>query len=559
MRLILYFFLLSAVTFIPSDVYAQETLEAWQHQGKSDTFPTGIRSDEWYALHKNARSKKIIVAVLDSGIDINHPDLKDNIWVNPGEIPANGIDDDQNGYTDDLHGWNFLGGPDGQSVIHESLEVTREYAKERIIWEGLDTGKLKGKKKKAYEAFLEKKDLIETKRAGAEKQLEEMEVTSELVMSALFAAKEALNGDSLDVSLLENSASEEVQIAASIIQNIQDQGIDVESIDWLIEVAEEQFEEMIAPNEEVLLYTYNPDYNARSIIEEDYFDFSKNNYGNNQVDGDFAVHGTHVAGIIAATRHNDLGMDGVADDVAIMCLKVVPNGDERDKDVANAIRYAVDNGALVVNMSFGKGYSPEKFLVDEAMKYAARHDVLLVVGAGNESTNIDVEPKFPNDEYSKKSLFGPKRAKNFLSIGALSPEGGKEAVAEFSNYGREDVDVFAPGVFIYSTTPDSTYEFLSGTSMAAPMVSGMAALIRSRYPGLSAVQVKQIIMESSRSLPSKLIQPGTFDEVPAEELCVSAGMVDVVRAMQLAAKTNGKAKLKKRKEGTAYQAMPSRT
>ncbi len=559
MRSILYFFLLTGIAVITTGVQAQEQLDTWQHQGGNDTFPTGIRSGEWYAMKSKTSSKKIIVAVLDSGIDIHHPDLTDNIWVNPGEIPGNGIDDDQNGYTDDLHGWNFLGGPNGESVIHESLEVTREYAKERSIWEDADVGKLKGKKKKAYVAYLEKKDLIETRRAGAEKQLAEMQVTSELVMGALYAAKEELNGDSLDVGRLENATREEVQIAASIIQNVQEQGIEVESIDWLIEIAEMQFEEMILPYEEDLQYTYNPDYDARKIIEEDYFDFSKNNYGNNQVDGDFAVHGTHVAGIIAATRHNDLGMDGVADNVAIMCLKVVPNGDERDKDVANAIRYAVDNGALVVNMSFGKGYSPEKFLVDDAMKYAAKHDVLLVVGAGNESTNIDEEPKFPNDLYRKKPLFGSKRAKNFLSIGALSPEGGKEAVAEFSNYGREDVDIFAPGVFIYSTTPDSTYEFLSGTSMAAPVVSGMAALIRSRYPDLSALQVKEIIMESSRKLPTKLIQPGTFDEVSAEDLCVSAGMADVVRAMQLAAKTKGKAKLKKRKEKSLYPGKKTRT
>ena len=252
-------------------------------------------------------------------------------------------------------------------------------------------------------------------------------------------------------------------------------------------------------------------------------------------------------------------MDGIADDVAIMCLKVVPDGDERDKDVANGIYYAVDNGALVINMSFGKGYSPEKELVDNAMRYAAKHDVLLISGAGNEGANIDLDPKFPNDDYEKKPLFGSKRAKNFLSVGALSPEGGELAVAEFSNYGTKSVDVFAPGVYIYSTTPDSTYEYLSGTSMAAPVVSGLAAMIRSRYPNLSALQVKDIILESSRPLPSKLIQPGTFDKVSSDELSENGGMADLLRAMEMAAKTKGKAKLKNRKPTSSYAGQQDKT
>jgi subtilisin family serine protease len=210
-------------------------------------------------------------------------------------------------------------------------------------------------------------------------------------------------------------------------------------------------------------------------------------------------------------------------------------------------------------MSFGKGYSPEKELVDAAMKYAAKHDVLLVSGAGNEATNLDVQPKFPNDQYRKKPLFGPKQAKNLLSVGALSPMGGEESIAEFSNYGKENVDVFAPGVYIYSTTPDSSYEFLSGTSMASPVVAGVAALIRSHYPQLSAVQVKEIIMESSRPLPSELIQPGTFEKVPSTELCVSNGMVDLVKAMELAARTKGKAKRKKRMSSSQYTSPADKT
>ncbi len=534
-------------------------MEIWFQLGAKDGYPTGIQSTTWYQSSTGKTSNKIIVAILDSGIDINHPDLKQNIWVNPLEIPGNKIDDDQNGYVDDINGWNFIGGPDGQTVINETLEITREYAKERERWEGVNVDKLKGKKKKEYDAYLEKKYFIEAKRNGASQQLEEVEATSKLVLNALYAAKMELGDDSLDLVRLENSNNQDVQIAASIIQNVQDQGVPVESLDWLIEVATEQFKELTGPSEIVLNYTYNPDYNSRTIVGDNYTDFSNRSYGNNIVDGQFTRHGTHVAGTVAAVRDNDLGVNGITDNAAIMCLKVVPNGDERDKDVANGIRYAVDNGALVINMSFGKGYSPEKYLVDEAMKYAAKHDVLLVQGAGNEATDIDSKPKFPNDIYRKKSLFGPRKAKNVLTVGALSPDGGEEAIAEFSNYGKSGVDVFAPGVYIYSTVPDSSYDFLSGTSMASPIVTGMAALIRSRYPALSAVQVKEIIMNSTNSFRSQLIQPGTFDKVPASALCVSGGMVDLVEAMKLAGQTKGKAKLKKRKEASLYITGQSKT
>lgn len=531
---------------------AQEEFEKWYQMGPSAEFPTGIRSEEWYASAPKSNPKTIIVAVLDSGVDIEHPDLKDNIWINQNEIPGNKLDDDKNGFIDDISGWNFIGAPDGSSVIHESLEVTREYNKEKSKWENVDTEKLKGKKKKEYDAFAEKKKLIETKRENATIQISQVLEMQTIVLSALAAAKTELKGDSIDVTRLEASENEELQTAARIIQSVEEQGVPVESIDWLIEVATLQFKEQIKDNEEILQYTYNPDYDSRTVVGDNYTDFENMNYGNNVVDGEFSRHGTHVAGIIGAVKDNREGMNGIADHVAIMGVKIIPDGDERDKDVANAIKYAVDNGALVINMSFGKGYSPEKYLVDNAMKYAAKHDVLLVLGAGNESTDIDADPKYPSDTYANKKFLASKGARNMLSVGALSPDGGELAIAEFSNYGKKEVDVFAPGVYIYSTTPDSTYEYLSGTSMAAPVVSGVAALIRSRYPDLSAVQVKEVIMESARKLPALVTQPGTFDMVSSTDLSVTGGMVDVVTAMKLASETKGKAKKKNRVTESEY-------
>lgn len=533
-------------------VSGQLDFENWMHKGPTGDSPNGVRSAEWYASHKPTQGKTIVVAVIDSGVDIDHPDLKGQIWVNQDEIPGNRIDDDRNGYIDDIHGWNFIGGPDGSSVVKESYEVTRVYAKEKSKYDNIDPAKLSGKKKKDYEAYLKRKELVETKLKNAQEQLAQVQEMQSTVERVLLAAKKELGGDSLDVTRLEKSEDEDVKLAASIIRSVEEQGAQVESIDWLLEQANIQFAEQKKANESIVKYNYNIHYNSREIVGDNYYDFSNKSYGNNVVDGDFSYHGTHVSGIIGAIRDNGLGMNGIADEVVIMPIKAVPDGDERDKDVANGIRYAVDNGAQVINMSFGKGYSPEKFLVDDAIRYAARHDVLLVHGAGNEGSNVDEAVSYPNDTYVKKSLFGPKRASNVLTIGALSPEGGESAIAEFSNYGKREVDLFAPGVFIYSTTPDSAYDYASGTSMASPVVSGVAALIRSRYPDLSAPQVKDIIMKSTRPLPEQVIEPGTYELVKGTDLSVTGGMVDVVMAMKMAAETKGKAKLKKRKPGTNY-------
>ncbi len=533
--------LLSFIAFlsIQVPVVSQEELENWHHQSTDATFPNGIGSDVWYSSSSRTVERTVIVAILDSGIDIEHPDLKPHIWVNPGEVAGNKKDDDGNGYVDDIHGWNFLGGADGRSVIKESLEVTRLYGKQKAKWENAEVSKLKGNQLKEYNEYLEMKEVVESKIEGARQHIDETSQMKTMIMTALEAAKKVVGNDTLRVEELEKSTDENVLMAAKIIRNVEEQGLKVESIDWLIEVATEQFLMQTQADEDALNFRYNPDYDSRKIVGDNYYDFAVRNYGNNDVGGEFSYHGTHVAGIVGAVRNNDLGMNGIADNVALMSVRLIPDGDERDKDVANGIIYAVDNGAEVINMSFGKGYSPEKYLVDNAMKYAAKKDVLLVIGSGNEGADMDQEPNFPNDTY-----YGKKKAKikNLISVGAVGPEGGNASIAEFSNYGKTQVDVFAPGVYIYSTTPDSLYDYASGTSMAAPVVSGMAAMIRSRYPKLSASQVKDILIKSVRKLPGTVIQPGTFEEVPAASLSVSGGAVDLPAAMALAAITKGKRK-----------------
>jgi len=554
MKITLRFFLpvLLCLAGLYNTAWSQEEFQKWLHGGPDSESPNGIRSADWYKTAPASKSKTVVVAVLDSGVDIDHPDLKSNIWTNPKEIPGNMLDDDGNGYKDDVHGWNFLGGPDGSSINKESLEVTRLYGAQKVKWENADTLKLKGKQKKEFEEYKKMRDVVETKLASAHDQLVQINMLEDKIMSALNAAKVELKGDTLSLEILDKSTNEEVQMAATIIRNVEDQGVKVESIDWLIEQATEQFKTEKADLEGDINYNYNVNLDPSRIVGQDYNDFSNPIYGNNIVKGEFSYHGTHVSGIIAAVRDNGIGVDGIADHVAIMPVKVVPDGDEHDKDIANGIYYAVNNGAQVINMSFGKGYSPHKNWVDDAMKYAAKHDVLIVHGSGNESTNVDEAGNFPNDTYLKKGLFGPKRADNFLSIGASGPEGGESSIGEFSNYGKHEVDVFAPGVYIYSTTPDSTYDYASGTSMASPVVAGIAALIRSRYPDLSATQVKAIIIKSTRPLPDTVIEPGTFATVKPSELSVSGGTVDVVNAMKMASTTKGKGKSKARMKTAEY-------
>lgn len=249
------------------------------------------------------------------------------------------------------------------------------------------------------------------------------------------------------------------------------------------------------------------------------------------------MHGTHVAGIIGAIRGNKLGADGVADNVLLMSLRAVPNGDEQDKDIALAIRYAADNGAQVINMSFGKSYSPNQKEVYEAILYAESKGVLLIHAAGNDAENVDKEPNFPTSMYS----FQTKPFDNYLTIGASTNEPKSKLVASFSNYGQKGVDVFAPGYQIYNSVPQSDYKVLQGTSMAAPMVAGVAALLKSYFPSLTMKQIKDVILQSSTSykgvkvvIPAeKELTDGGDNLVDFATLSTAGGVVNVYNAVKM--------------------------
>jgi subtilisin family serine protease len=476
----------------------------------NDTIP-GISVEKAYKeLIKNKKGTKVIVAVIDSGIDIDHEDLEGIIWTNKNEIPNNNKDDDNNGYVDDVHGWNFLG-----EAYQEQLEYVRLLA----------SGNTKDPRYAEAEAEYQKK---KTEYLNFKAQYNQVIPVFEDAHKAVSEYFKKTNYTIEEVNTLKTKDKNLQQNLYTVKVFGFDNGF--ESVPEAIAV----FKSDLKHFDEMLDYNLNKSFNGRKIVGDNPNDFNDRNYGNGNVKprNKDESHGTHVAGIVAAERNNGKGVNGVANNVEIMSIRAISNGDEYDKDVALAIRYAADNGAKIVNMSFGKYYSPHSDWVKEAILYAEQKDVLLISGAGNESLNLDNKASYPQDQENSVEF-----ATNFLSVGATEQKYGSGVVANYSNYGKNTVDVFAPGSNIYSTYPNNTYKAEGGTSMSAPMVAGLAALIRSQYPKLSAAQVKQIIMDSGLSLKAKVIVGGNSNNVkPFGELSKSAKLINAYNALIMASK-----------------------
>ena len=489
-----------------------EQEKRWSHLDLlTDTIP-GMSVDRAYELLKGRKSTKVIVGVIDSGVDIEHPDLKEVVWTNAKEVANNGKDDDNNGFIDDVHGWNFLG-----DIEHENMEFVR------IVKKGDDGSATYKRAKEEYDGE------IEQIKAGKQR--------IEYLVKANEAFEKEL-GKGYTAEMVKNLKTEN-----QMLKDVRQRFISILGQIKQEELAEE-LNGAIENVENEAKFRLNTDYNPRkTILKDNEDDWNANGYGNNNVTGpekEGAKHGTHVAGIIAQGRGNSLGGDGVATSyVEIMSVRAVPDGDEYDKDVAKAIRYAVDNGAKVINGSFGKYYATHSDWVYDAIKYAAEKDVLIVFAAGNEGMDLDKDAteRYPNDD--KNSL--TQYTDNILTVGALTYNYGEKIVANFSNYGKVKVDVYAPGVRIYATTPNNTYEFLQGTSMASPNAAGVAALVRAYYPKLTAVQVKHILMESGIPLSLNVVVGGdTKNKRPFNEASVSGKIVNAYNAIILADKESRK-------------------
>ena len=521
-------------------LHAQSIPKNWQALDPSSDKVLGISLQKAYDYlgSNNKKATPIIVAVLDSGIDTTHEDLKNILWTNPKEIPGNGIDDDKNGYIDDVHGWNFLGGKNGQSVKRAPDERSRIYHKYKAKFGNplLDTNTMSISDKALFTTW--KKTESELNFSDEEKdQLKYVEMLASAFKKHDKVLKQEMNvtrynRESLTQFIPTSITGKEAKLGLLSLHRLMQ--LDEHELNtYTIAQMEEYIEgKTVAFGAKEKL----PNDERSLIVRDNYYNFLDAYYGNNDIMGPTPNHGTHVSGIIAASRNNGAGIDGVADAVKIMMVRVVPDGDEYDKDVALAIRYAVDNGAKVINMSFGKSYSPEKYWVDSAVAYAEQKDVLLVHSAGNENYNLDSITVFPNANLTAFK----KNAGSFITVGASSDTliTASSIAADFSNYGKQNVDLFAPGVKIYSTLPGGNeYGNQDGTSMAAPIVSGVAAIIRTYYPSLTAKQVKNIL-EKTVYLPTATVpclQPGNSSiATPFGTLSKTGGIVNAYNAVVLA-------------------------
>ncbi|QJD78931.1 S8 family peptidase [Spirosoma rhododendri] len=521
----------------PALLSAQTRINAtdWPYLDPKADSVAGISLNKAYDLLKGRPSVPVTVGVLDSGVDLEHPDLRSVLWTNPNEQPGNGTDDDKNGYVDDVHGWNFLGAPDGTTYEYDQPEITQTYLLLRGKYDNANRASLSPTEQRQYDTYQQAKKLFLPRYKAALPQLLAFTDTARFWQTANQLA--TLLPDSVTSQAAIRSANIGTDSVAVAVRQTLARAYQPPygSFANYLNLVRQHFDRFMLIAGGEALIAYNPAYNARQSVGDNPADLTERYYGNPAVvigkSAELGLHGSHVAGIIGATRGNGIGIDGVADNVRIMSVAVVPaNGDERDKDIANGIRYAVDNGAKVLNMSFGKRLSPFKEQVDAAIRYALDHDVIIVHAAGNNGEDLDKTTNYPSatDEQGR-------RAPNVLTVGNSTRYLNNRLAASSSNYSLNQVDLFAPGTDINSTVPHNQYAVFSGTSMSAPHVAGVAALIRSYFPQLTAVQVCNILRESTHRPTLVVNRPGrSGDLTPFSTLSQTGGLLNAAAAVQLA-------------------------
>jgi cell wall-associated protease len=523
------------------DPKEDKDLMTWYHKDFATTKVYGVNTENAYKFleSKGLKPKTVIVGVLDSGVQVDHPGLVKNVWTNPNEVPGNGKDDDGNGYIDDVHGWNFIGGKNGDIDI-DNMEVTRVVKKYKPVFEGDDSAKNKANQAKMPEDFamyMKAKELFTKKSVEARQNFQ----TYMMINDAIPSIVRLLNGKPLtpeNVATIKPTGQKEaiaVNVLTQASQNPEFKGKSAAEFEKSIREQMKEALDYFAPQAKQYDLDYDP---RKEIVGDNYDDYSEKVYGNNHYEGPDAEHGTHVAGIIAGLANGKEVQYGVASKVAkIMSVRTVPNGDERDKDIANAIKYAVDNGAKVLNMSFGKPVSPGKNVVWDAFKYAQDKGVLLVKAAGNENEDVAEHLAYPTN--FKNVTDETPFVNNVLVVGA-STNKNNALRADFSNYNKKMVNVFAPGEEIYSTVPHNEYKYLQGTSMASPVVAGGAAVLLAYMPNLTPAQIIESLVKSSNA--STANQFGDFSQ--------AGGVIDLKKAAEYAYANfyNGKSGVSKKTE-----------
>ncbi len=522
-------------TTAPLDPMEDQQLMTWYHDDfkGGNTYGVNTQNAYKYLESKGLKPKPVVVAVLDSGVEVDHPGLKPNMWRNPNEVPGNGKDDDGNGYIDDIYGWNFLGGKNGDIDV-DNMEVTRIVKKYQPIFEGSDSAKNKANQNKMpaeFDMYMKAKEIFTKKSVEAKQGYETYKRISDMI-PAMVAM---LNGQKLSpetVAAIKPKTPEEAMGVSVLSQISRDPSMTGKSPAEVEKLLNEQMKGALDYYAPQATQQYNLDFDPRAdIVGDNYEDYSERNYGNNSYEGPDATHGTHVAGIIAGVPNDEHVQYGVGYKTAkIMTVRAVPNGDERDKDVANAIRYAVDNGARILNMSFGKPVSPGKEFVWDAFKYAESKGVLLVKAAGNENENIAENVYFPTNY---KNVNDEKPFVNNMIVVGASTNDNEFLRAGFSNYNQKLVNVFAPGEKIYSTVPDGKYEYLQGTSMASPVVAGAASILLAYMPNLTPPQIiESLVKTSNKSSVNAMLS--TNENNRFDLLSEAGGVIDVRNAAEYA-------------------------
>ena len=517
------------------DPMQDKDLMTWYHKDFASTNVYGVNTQNAYKYleSKGLKPKTVIVGVLDSGVEVNHPGLIKNMWTNPNEVPNNGKDDDNNGYIDDIHGWNFLGGKNGDIDV-DNMEVTRIVKKYQSIFDGPNSQTNKANQKKIPEEFdmyMKSKEIFTNKSIDAQQNFQFYTKLKAMVPGMIALLK----GGTLTeerVDAIKPTTQEEAMGQQILMQLLGDPMAKGRPSSEVQKYLDGQLTEALEHYSLGATKQYNLDFDPRaSLVGDNYEDYTEKNYGNNHYEGPDAQHGTHVAGIIAGYPQGKENQYGVAYKVAkIMTVRAVPNGDERDKDVANAIRYAVDNGAKILNMSFGKPVSPGKNHVWDAFKYAQDKGVLLVKAAGNENEDIVEHQYFPTNF---KMVTDEKPFINNMIVVGASTNNNEFLRASFSNYNQKMVNVFAPGDQIYSTVPDAKYEYLQGTSMASPVVAGAAAVLMAYMPNLTPTEViESLVKTSNKSSVNAMLPTNTNNRF--DLISEAGGVIDVRKAAEYA-------------------------
>jgi subtilisin family serine protease len=520
------------IHFISAQVSTVDSLDSsllnWYNQDfELDQVPGTSTERVYREIIKGRESKKtVVVAIIDSGVDIYHKDLAGKIWNNEGEIEWNQLDDDGNGYIDDIHGWNFIGNGRGENIQLENFEYTRIYKKYNSKFASVSSKSEVAKEEEGeYVIYRKSKELYEENLLKSKKEQEGISMFEEIFLAAkeMIMSETGVNPVSLkDLKSIKTKSKKTAKAISFLIDK------------YKMGLTEEKLNEYKNHTEECLDKHLNVEFNPREIIGDNPTDITDTQYGNNDVKGPRSDHGTSVAGVVAANRNNGIGINGIADNVKLMILRTVPQGDEYDKDVALAIKYAVNNGANIINMSFGKEMSPNKEFVDEAVKYAAKRNVLLINSSGNNGLDMDKTQMYPTDVCNDGTVI-----ESWINVGASTKYKSSSIAAEFSNYGEKNVDIFAPGKDIISLEPGNLYGMSDGTSLSSPIVTGVAALVWSYYPDLSAVQLKEILLESSYKIKKgKILVPDLESEKRPKgkfsQLSVSGGIINAYEAMKMA-------------------------